>query len=90
MSDGRNRDDQDESGAQPSDAFNYLGQPGFADKVNEQNNAREGENYSQGGEPSSGGGGSFSVHFVGPVQSNLLWSRSSNSNAHTRRNMTKT
>ena len=55
MADGRNRDDQNETGPQPSDPFTDLGQPGLADKVNEQDEAGDGENNSQGREPFTAG-----------------------------------
>jgi len=64
VSDRRNRDDQNESGAQPSDAINYLGYAGLANKVDEQNDTREGENNSQGCEPFTAGGADRFVHFV--------------------------
>ncbi len=64
MSDGRNRNDQNESGAQPSDAINYLGHAGLAHKVNKQSDAGEGENNSEWCEPLATGGACFFVHLV--------------------------
>jgi hypothetical protein len=64
VSDGRNRDDQNESGAQPSDAISYLGYARLANKVDEQNDAGECENNAQGCEPFMTGGFGLFVHFI--------------------------